>query len=70
VKTSGIFSRDKRPKPFKRVLNNVSGIVYPGNLMAIMGASGAGKTTLMNVLAHKNEGSVAVDGEVRVNGMP
>ena len=36
--------------------------------MAIMGSSGAGKTTLMNVLA--NKGKAMIDGEIRVNGMP
>jgi ABC-type multidrug transport system ATPase subunit len=49
-------------------MNLVSGIVKPGQLVAIMGASGAGKTTLMNILAHRRPGSLKVSGEVRVNG--
>jgi ABC-type multidrug transport system ATPase subunit len=32
--------------------------------------SGAGKTTLMNVLAHRNIGSVTVMGSVMVNNTP
>ncbi|CAM4904796.1 unnamed protein product [Rotaria socialis] len=52
----------------KVLLKGVSGIVKPGQLVAIMGASGAGKTTLMNVLAHRRPGSLKVSGEVRVNG--
>ncbi|CAF2132802.1 unnamed protein product [Rotaria magnacalcarata] len=52
----------------KILLKGVSGIVKPGQLVAIMGASGAGKTTLMNVLAHRRPGSLKVSGEVRVNG--
>ena len=33
-----------------------------------MGASGAGKTTLMNILTNRRPGSLKVSGEVRVNG--
>lgn len=46
----------------------VSGIAKPGQLVAIMGASGAGKTTLMNVLAHRRPGNLKLKGEIRVNG--
>eukprot|EP00916_Digyalum_oweni_P026591 GHVL01043669.1.p1 GENE.GHVL01043669.1~~GHVL01043669.1.p1 ORF type:complete len:363 (+),score=45.61 GHVL01043669.1:46-1134(+) len=45
----------------KRILHNVSGVVYPGEMVAIIGASGAGKSTLLNVLSRRNwtnEGSV------------
>lgn len=33
-----------------------------------MGASGAGKTTLMNILTSRRPGSLKITGEVRVNG--
>lgn len=33
-----------------------------------MGASGAGKTSLLNVLNFRNRGVLKVEGEVRVNG--
>ncbi|KAL7640652.1 UNVERIFIED_CONTAM: hypothetical protein RMT77_008927 [Armadillidium vulgare] len=55
-------------KPFKRVLNNVSGAVLPGTLVAMMGSSGAGKSTLMNALAHRTSSGVVVDGDIFVNG--
>lgn len=35
----------------KQILNNVSGYARPKEMVAIMGASGSGKTSLLNVLA-------------------
>lgn len=37
----------------KRVLDDVEGWIRPGTLTALMGASGAGKTSLLNVLANR-----------------
>eukprot|EP01135_Chromosphaera_perkinsii_P001594 Nk52_evm64s207 gene=Nk52_evmTU64s207 len=37
--------------PLKKILSDQSGSVSPGESLAIMGSSGAGKTTLMNILA-------------------
>ncbi|KAJ8100531.1 hypothetical protein POJ06DRAFT_106161 [Lipomyces tetrasporus] len=51
----------------KRVLHGVQGVVRPGEIMAVMGASGAGKTSLLDILAHKNKGGV-VGGDILVNG--
>lgn len=31
--SGGFFNSEKRHKPFKRVISNVSGIVYPGSFM-------------------------------------
>ncbi|XP_045445642.1 protein scarlet-like [Melitaea cinxia] len=54
----------------KRLVNNVSGIAKPGTLVALMGPSGAGKTTLMSALAHRSPDETVVDGEIMMNGLP
>ena len=51
----------------KQLLNKVSGYCKAGTLTALMGSSGAGKTTLMDVLAQrKSVGEIR--GEVLMNG--
>ncbi|KAI9656293.1 MAG: hypothetical protein M1821_004956 [Bathelium mastoideum] len=51
----------------KEILSNLSGAVHPGELMAIMGASGAGKTTFLDILARKNKVGTT-SGQFYVNG--
>lgn len=51
----------------KQILSGVMGAVHPGELMAIMGASGAGKTTFLDILARKNKKGSST-GEFYVNG--
>ena len=51
-------------------VNNVSGYTPPGSLMAIMGSSGAGKTTLMNILAQRNLRGLEISGDITLNGVP
>lgn len=41
------------PSSPRQLLDNVHGLVKPGQLVALMGFSGAGKTTLMDVLAQR-----------------
>jgi len=52
-----------------QLLNNVYGYVKPGTLTALMGASGAGKTTCLDVLAQRKNIGV-VSGDVLVDGKP
>jgi ABC-type multidrug transport system ATPase subunit len=49
------------------ILDSISGCVRPGQVMAIMGASGAGKSTFLDILARKRKRG-AVAGRTLVNG--
>ncbi|KAH8092680.1 hypothetical protein BXZ70DRAFT_453314 [Cristinia sonorae] len=51
----------------KTVLDNITGSVKPGQLMAIMGASGAGKSTFLDILARRRKRGL-VGGQTLVNG--
>ena len=51
----------------KQILSNIKGAVHPGQLMAVMGASGAGKTTFLDILARKNKRGIPT-GNFYVNG--
>ena len=59
----------------------MSGVVHPGQVLAIMGPSGGGKTTLLDVLSGKlmlrsrltctgraNRGRLSPDSSILVNG--
>ena len=56
----------------KTILNDISGSMKGGEVCALMGPSGAGKTSLLNVLAGRvrTRGKVQVDGNILLDGMP
>nr|XP_043633072.1 ABC transporter G family member 39-like [Erigeron canadensis] len=52
-----------------QLLKNVSGAFRPGILTALVGVSGAGKTTLMDVLAGRKTGGY-IEGDIFISGYP
>nr|XP_011460946.1 PREDICTED: ABC transporter G family member 31 [Fragaria vesca subsp. vesca] len=57
------------PEPRLQLLSNVSGVFSPGVLTALVGSSGAGKTTLMDVLAGRKTGGY-IEGDIKISGYP
>uniref|UniRef100_A0A087XN88 ATP-binding cassette, sub-family G (WHITE), member 2c n=1 Tax=Poecilia formosa TaxID=48698 RepID=A0A087XN88_POEFO len=55
--------------PEKQILKDVSGIMRPG-MNAIMGATGSGKTSLLDVIAGRKDPAGLRQGTVQVNGKP
>ncbi|KEF51934.1 uncharacterized protein A1O9_11924 [Exophiala aquamarina CBS 119918] len=53
------------PKPGKSILSGISGVMQSGSFWAVMGGSGAGKSTFLNVLMGKTKHT---GGTVLVNG--
>ncbi len=53
----------------RKLLQNVDGMVRPGQMTALMGASGAGKTTLMSSLSQRDVAGT-LTGDILVDGKP
>eukprot|EP00808_Paulinella_micropora_P014425 g75589.t1 len=64
-----VRGKDGKGKP---LLNDVTGYLKHGEMLAIMGPSGAGKTSLMNILSGRmtseNQGKAIVTGDIELNG--
>ncbi|XP_019444055.1 PREDICTED: ABC transporter G family member 15-like isoform X2 [Lupinus angustifolius] len=52
---------------YKKLLNGLTGFAEPGKIMAIMGSSGCGKTTLLDSLAGRVSANVIVTGSILMN---
>ena len=53
-------------KEVRPCLSYDQGVVKPGQLLAVMGTSGAGKSSLLNALARRTEKNVT--GDILLNG--
>ncbi|OMP84439.1 Brefeldin A resistance protein, partial [Diplodia seriata] len=54
-----------RKRPTRRILRDVSGVVFPGETLLVLGRPGAGCSTALRVLGNNREPFAAVEGEVR-----
>ncbi|KAJ6432163.1 hypothetical protein OIU84_019418 [Salix udensis] len=52
-----------------QLLSDITGAFKPGVLTALMGVSGAGKTTLMDVLSGRKTGGI-IEGDIQIGGYP
>lgn len=57
------------PGGTRQLLTEISGFVKPGTMTALMGSSGAGKTTCLDVLAQRKNVGV-VSGDLMLDGRP
>ncbi|RHZ18186.1 hypothetical protein DYB37_011067, partial [Aphanomyces astaci] len=56
-----------KDKTTRQLLKGIHGCFQPGSLTALMGSTGAGKTTLMDVIAGRKTAGV-IEGDMFVNG--
>ena len=65
-KTTGRIKVSKTDKSMKQILDNVTGFARPKEMVAIMGASGSGKTSLLNILGQRLDLSKGANVEATI----
>lgn len=64
-----LFCKKASSEEERLILKGVSGVVSPGELLAILGPSGSGKTTLLAALGGRHNGTIS-SGSITYNGKP
>lgn len=54
----------------RRIIDDVSGSFGPAEVVAIMGPSGGGKTTMLSTFSGSMPSSLSMSGELKINGQP
>ena len=62
---------DKEDENMKQILSDVTGFVCPGEVVGIMGSSGSGKTSLLNILGQRMNSiqTYKLNGSIKCNGV-
>lgn len=54
----------------QKAISNLSLRVHSGQMLAIIGSSGCGKTSLLDIITCRDEGGAMTSGQVLINGRP
>nr|CAB3482265.1 unnamed protein product [Digitaria exilis] len=54
----------------KTIISGMSGVVRPGEMLAMLGPSGSGKTTLLTALGGRHSSRAHLSGKITYNGLP